>query len=98
MQNPFRATFGVSPPYLAGRDGVLAEFEGALVDGPGASSRAMLLTGARGVGKTVLLNAVEDRARSRGWLVISETANAGFVSRLTTQHLPRLLREVDPET
>ena len=58
----------------------------------------MLFTGARGVGKTVLLNAVEDRARGRGWLVVSETANAGFVERLVRQHLPRLLREFDPAT
>jgi hypothetical protein len=56
----------------------------------------MLFTGARGSGKTVLLNAVEDRARTRGWLVISETANKGFVERLTRQHLPRLLRDFDP--
>lgn len=96
VPNPFRATFGVSPPFLAGRDVVLAEFDGALSDGPGASGRAMLFTGARGAGKTVLLNAVEDRARARGWLVISETANAGFVERLTSAHLPRLLREFDP--
>ena len=98
MPNPFRATFGVSPPFLAGRDAVLDEFDGALADGPGASGRAMLFTGARGSGKTVLLNAVEDRARARGWLVISETATAGFVSRLTGQHLPRLLRDFDPTT
>lgn len=56
----------------------------------------MLFTGARGAGKTVLLNAVEDQARERGWLVISETATAGFVDRLTRQHLPRLLRDFDP--
>ena len=96
MLNPFRATFGVSPPFLAGRDAVLSEFSGALRDGPGASGRAMLFTGPRGSGKTVLLNAVEDRARTRGWLVISETATAGFVGRLTRQHLPRLLRDFDP--
>lgn len=96
MPNPFRATFGVSPPFLAGRDAILAEFDGALNDGPGASGRAMLFTGPRGSGKTVLLNAVEDQARSRGWLVISETATSGFVERLTRQHLPRLLRDFDP--
>jgi len=98
MRNPFRATFGVSPPRLAGRDSILAEFSGALSDGPGASSRAMLFTGARGAGKTVLLNAVEASARSQGWLVISETATEGFVERLTRQHLPRLLHEFDPAT
>ena len=50
-------------------------------------------TGARGVGKTVMLNEAEEQARSRGWLVVSETATPGLVDRLTGEHLPRLLRE-----
>ena len=96
MSNPFHASFGVSPPLLVGRDGVLEDFVEALDDGPGASGRATLYTGARGAGKTVMLNAVEDRARERGWLVISETGTPGFVARITQQHLPRLLRDFDP--
>ena len=96
MPNPFHATFGVSPPLLVGRESVIDEFVGALEDGPGSSGRATLYTGARGSGKTVVLNAVEDRARERGWLVISETASPGFVGRITRQHLPPLLREFDP--
>jgi hypothetical protein len=98
VSNPFHASFGVSPPLLVGRDDALEEFTEALEDGPGSAGRATLYTGARGAGKTVMLNAVEDRARQRGWLVISETATAGFVSRMTQQHLPRLLRHFDPES
>lgn len=97
MQNPFHPSFGVSPPVLVGRDSVLEDFTEALEDGPGASGRASLYTGSRGSGKTVMLNAVEDRARERGWLVVSETATPGFVARITQQHLPRLLRELDPD-
>lgn len=97
MPNPFHPSFGVSPPLLVGRDRVLEDFREALDDGPGASGRATLYTGARGAGKTVLLNAVEDLAMQSGWLVVSETATAGFVSRIVGQHLPRLLREFDPE-
>jgi hypothetical protein len=98
VANPFTASFGVSPPLLVGRDAVLEEFAEALEDGPGAAGRATLYTGARGSGKTVMLNAVEDRARERGWLVISETAAPGFIERITGQHLPRLLRAFDPQT
>jgi hypothetical protein len=98
VANPFHPSFGVSPPLLVGRDAMLAEFGEALDDGPGSAGRAVLYTGARGTGKTVLLNAVEDRARQRGWLVISETASPGFVERITHQQLPRLLREFDPAT
>ena len=96
MPNPFHPSFGVSPPVLVGRESVLADFVEALEDGPGSSGRATLYTGARGAGKTVMLNAVEDRARERGWLVISETATPGFVERMTRQHLPRILRDFDP--
>jgi len=97
MQNPFHASFGVSPPLLVGRDELLEDFVEALEDGPGSAGRATLYTGARGAGKTVMLNAVEERARERGWLIVSETATPGFVSRMTQQHLPRLLRDFDPK-
>ncbi|MTD15075.1 AAA family ATPase [Nakamurella sp. YIM 132087] len=97
MPNPFHAGFGVSPPLLVGREGVLDDFAEALENGPGATGRATLYTGARGSGKTVMLNAVEDLARGRGWLVVSETATAGFIGRMTEQHLPRILRDLDPK-
>lgn len=97
MPNPFHPTFGVSPPLLVGRDGLIDEFIESLEDGPGAAGRATLYTGPRGSGKTVMLNAIEDRAKARGWVVISETAAPGFVSRIARQHLPRLLNEFDPD-
>ncbi|MFZ2057036.1 MAG: ATP-binding protein [Acidimicrobiales bacterium] len=96
MPNPFKPSFGVSPPLLVGRDDLLDEFAEALEDGPGSAARATIYTGARGSGKTVMLNAVEDRAREQGWVVISETASPGFVDRIVRQHLPGLLRDFDP--
>jgi hypothetical protein len=97
MPNPFHPTFGVSPPLLVGRDDPLDDFTQALEDGPGSAGRATLYTGARGSGKTVMLNAVEDRAKSLGWVVISETASEGFTARITRQQLPRLLSSFDPD-
>jgi hypothetical protein len=95
--NPFTPTFGSPPPLLAGREELIELFGEALDDGPGSAGRATLYTGARGAGKTVLLNAVEDAARARGWLVVAETATPGFLTRLTDDHLPRLLAEHDPD-
>jgi AAA ATPase domain len=95
--NPFKPSFGVSPPLLVGRDTLIEEFAEALEDGPGSAGRATIYTGARGSGKTVMLNAVEDRARELGWVVVSETASPGFVERIARQHLPRLLETFDPE-
>jgi hypothetical protein len=96
-RNPFKPTFGASPPLLAGRDEAIAEFTGALLDGPGSTGRATLYTGSRGAGKTVMLNAIEDEARREGWLVISETATVGVVERLTRSRLPELLKQFNPE-
>ena len=96
-RSPFTPSFGTTPPVLAGRNELIAQFAEGIDDGPGAAARATLYTGARGTGKTVLLNAAEEQARSRGWLVISETATPGFIERLASDHLPRALASIDPE-
>ena len=59
-QNPFRASRGTSPPLLVGRDEVIDDFRLGLEEGPGAHERISLLVGARGIGKTALLNELED--------------------------------------
>lgn len=96
-RNPFRPSFGVSPPLLVGRDELIADFRDALEDGPGAPGRATLYTGGRGTGKTVMLNAIEEEAQSRGWAVIAETATPGLLRRLGDEHLPQMLAERDPK-
>ena len=97
QRNPFKPTFGVSPPLLVGRDELVRDFSEALEIGPGAPARATIYTGARGTGKTVMLNAAQEAARTRGWLVVAETATPGLLKRLTTEHLPRLLAQQDPK-
>ena len=94
--NPFRPSFGVTPPVVAGRYDLIEEFRIGLQDGPGAQARASLYLGPRGSGKTVLLNELEDVARSEGWHVVSETASPGLIDRLVREHLPRLLADLDP--
>ncbi|KAB1655326.1 ATP-binding protein [Pseudoclavibacter chungangensis] len=96
-RNPFTPSFGGTPPLLVGRETEIADFERALDDGPGALGRATLITGLRGVGKTVMLNALEDVARQAGWLVVAETATRGLADRIERDALPRLLAEHDPE-
>jgi predicted AAA+ superfamily ATPase len=49
------------PPYLAGRDDVLAEAEDWLLDDPPLHAN-WALTGLRGTGKTVLLGEIATRA------------------------------------
>ncbi len=95
-RNPFTPTFGVSPPLLVGRTDLLHDFDAGLSDGPGAPERMTIYTGARGTGKTVMLNEVEDLARQRGWRIVAETATTGLVDRLVDEHLPALLAETEP--
>ncbi len=76
---------------------MLAAVDDALVEGPGAPARASLLVGQRGMGKTVMLNGVEDLARERGWLTIAETGHDGLLDRLARDHLAPALDEHDPE-
>lgn len=95
--NPFRPGFGISPPVLAGRDALLAEWQEVLGLGAWSPYRAALVTGMRGVGKTVLLNAIEDAARERGWTVVHGTLHEGLVDALEHDRLPALLQELDPD-
>jgi hypothetical protein len=69
IQNPYTPNAGSRPAALAGRDAQLEQFRilvGRLKTG--ATDQSMIIRGLRGVGKTVLLNAFEDRAEAEGFL------------------------------
>jgi len=66
FRNPFRPGAGHAPPYLAGRVAEREEFERLLQQD--AILENLLLTGLRGVGKTVLLETFKPIALSKGWL------------------------------
>lgn len=95
--NPFRPGFGVSPRVLAGRDELLEEFDTALDEGPGSPLRSVLVSGARGMGKTVILNELEEAARARGWLVVRLPESGDMMEEMASTALPALLAEHDGE-
>lgn len=70
--NPFNPGSGLKPPALVGR---AAELETLKVtverSRNGLGARGIVLTGLRGVGKTVLLNEMRDRAETEGWFVVT---------------------------
>ncbi|UUL75672.1 ATP-binding protein [Pseudarthrobacter sp. Fe7] len=92
MQNPFKPTAGATPPELVGRAGLLDEFEYGLQQGSGAPGLLSIITGSRGIGKTVMLSEAEGIARDHGWAVISRTATPGFLAGVGDDML-RLLDE-----
>src|ERR687890_1706732 len=68
VRNPYAPGAGQRPPELAGRDRELEQFEVTLerVAG-GRPERSMVVSGLRGVGKTVLLNALRGQAVTKAW-------------------------------
>ncbi|WP_432559551.1 AAA family ATPase [Granulicoccus sp. GXG6511] len=68
INNPYAPGAGQRPPELAGRDEQLRTFEVVLERiAKGRPERSIVLTGLRGVGKTVLLNTLRSAAVRRGW-------------------------------
>ncbi len=90
LSNPFRPGAGHVPPYLAGRDAEKQEFL-RLISQQKPILENMVLTGLRGVGKTVLLDTFKPEAIGKGWLWVgtdlSESASVteeNLVIRLLT--------------
>ncbi len=89
-QNPYTPNAGAPPPALVGRDAELEGFEILLERlRRGYAEQSMLITGLRGVGKTVLLGAFESRARASDWITVTAeiTKNEDF-----GPHMGRLVR------
>lgn len=97
--NPYTPNAGARPPALVGRDDLLDSFE-VLLDRlrRGHSEQSMLITGLRGVGKTVLLTSFEERARERGWTTVEAeiTKSTDFGIRMA-QLVRRALFQLAPK-
>ncbi len=97
IRNPYSPGAGSPPPELAGRDPILERARILLgrikMKRP---EKSMLLTGLRGVGKTVLLNEVERLARKDGYHTISIEAHEGKpLGPLLAPQLRSLLFDLD---
>ncbi len=95
--NPFNPGAGVSPPELAGRADVLETAETALERiKRGRHAKSLLILGLRGVGKTVLLNQIRERALATGYLAELQEAHDGTdLKQLLIPVLRRLLLRLD---
>src|SRR5688572_19856341 len=92
--NPYSPGAGRRPLELAGREPELQRFE-VLQEriALGSSDRGIILTGLRGVGKTVLLNEFRAAAEQRGWIVAKVEAGSDRPFRvLLAQSLNQALR------
>ncbi len=97
IKNPFSPGAGSPPPELAGRDSILEQAR-VLLGRVRAKrpEKSLMLTGLRGVGKTVLLNEIEHLARDSGYRTILIEAHEGkLLAVLLAPHLRRVLFELD---
>jgi hypothetical protein len=65
---PYRPGNGIDPPYLGDREEQIEAVRAFLRDP--RHPRNVLITGLRGVGKTVLLNHMQAEAEAAGWIVV----------------------------
>ena len=97
IKNPFSPGAGSPPPELAGRDGILEQAR--ILLGRVRAKRpekSILLTGLRGVGKTVLLNEIERIAtRAQYHTILIETYEDKRLASLLVPHLRSLLYSLD---
>lgn len=69
--NPYTPNAGAKPPLMVGRDDQLASFDLLLARlERGRTEQSMIITGLRGVGKTVLLGQFSKKADARNWATI----------------------------
>lgn len=97
IKNPFSPGAGSPPPELVGRDPILEQARILLGRvRQKKPEKSMLLTGLRGVGKTVLLNEIKRMADGDGYRTISIEAHEGkALGPLIAPYLRSLLYDLD---
>lgn len=96
IKNPYTPGAGTRPSELAGRDEEIENFRILLARlRDGRSEQSQIVTGLRGVGKTVLLNTFEDYAESAGYLsAFRELTQESSFPELLAKDVQRLLRDL----
>lgn len=96
VRNPFAPGAGSRPPELAGRETILQDAQIAIQRALlGKPCRSQMLLGLRGVGKTVLLNKIEELAQAAEHLTSSIEAPEGkTLSELLVPRINQVLRKL----
>lgn len=74
--NLFSPSFGNRPSVFVGREDIVSSFLEGLQEPAGRRERAVVITGQRGMGKTVLLLEIAEKAREQGCIVTSPTISS----------------------
>lgn len=83
--NPFTPIFGRVPPFMAGRERLLKDFDHAF-SSPGADPNlSSIFAGARGTGKTALLTYLANSAESKDWVTANVSTKPGMLREIHEQ-------------
>ncbi len=94
-RNPYAPGAGTKPPALVGRDKQIESFDVLLERlENGYAEQSMIITGLRGVGKTVLLDVFREKAEARDWATVEWEVEkkASFAPRVAAQARKALLQ------
>jgi hypothetical protein len=99
-KNPFAPGAGTKPPALVGRDDQIESFDVLLERlENGYAERSMIITGLRGVGKTVLLDVFRDKAEARDWATVEwEVERNGPFGAKMAANVRRALLQIAPKS
>ena len=98
-KNPYAPGAGTKPPALVGRDAQIESFDILLERlENGYAEQSMIITGLRGVGKTVLLDVFREKAEARNWATVEweVVKNAPFGPNMSFQ-VRRALLQIAPK-
>lgn len=94
-RNPYAPGAGTKPPALVGRDAQIESFDILLERlENGYAEQSMIITGLRGVGKTVLLDVFREKAEARNWATVEWEVekSVSFESKISSQARRALLQ------
>jgi hypothetical protein len=94
--NPYTPDAGARPPALVGRDRELEHLQSIITQlSAGGTERHLLITGLRGVGKTVVLNEFENVCAEAGWPVeFKEVPEEPSIAIIVGRSANRALRQL----
>ena len=98
-RNPYAPGAGSKPPALVGRDRQIESFDVLLERlENGYAEQSMIVTGLRGVGKTVLLDVLREKAEARDWATVEWEIekSAAFAPKMAAQ-VRRALLQIAPK-
>lgn len=98
-KNPYAPGAGTKPPALVGRDEQIESFDVLLERlENGYAEQSMIVTGLRGVGKTVLLDVFREKAEAREWATVEWEVekNSPFGTKMAA-HVRRALLQIAPK-